>query len=98
VVAGGGYAMAATGPLRTSNRTRGKPTLFALLTFFNTEGNEHLLSALSERDQRIVRLVVAGYTYASIAQEMGVTTQRVSQVAKRSLWLLEGARIKARRG
>ncbi len=90
--------MAASGPLIPSNRMMGTPTRDALIAFFASEEDERFLTALPERDQRLVRLVVAGYTYASIARELRITKQRVSQVARRSLAALEGSRSKARRG
>ncbi len=90
--------MAVTGPLQPSNRMTGKPTFDGLIAFFAIEEDERFLAALPDRDQRLVRLVVAGYTYPSIARELGITKQRVSQVARHSLAALEGSRSKARRG
>ncbi len=89
--------MTASGPLQPSNRIAGTPTRDGLIAFFAIEEDEQFLTALPERDQRLVRLVVAGYTYPSIARELGITKQRVSQVARHSLATLEGSRSKAAR-
>ncbi len=90
--------MTVSGPLIPSNRMTGTPTRDGLIAFFAIEEDERFLTALPDRDQRLVRLVVEGYTYTSIARELGITKQRVSQVARHSLAALEGSRSKARRG